>query len=355
MSQIQRFIEITSRIERVVMMTMITILLKAMENIIPIHQVAIIYGSINIICMTLLHTVKTHTPTRILHCIRRITLFVFTHAVMRSSIDASVGNVTDSGEKIILFLKGFAVLCTLTLIPKTVTDEDDGGSFGSQITYAYATSVGGFLDPLQTSRLFTLTSFMFIVLSPNVHSQLNQCAGVHLQIISNCLQAFDLVVFDAFTSQAFIDSGDSFCDLSIILGCFNILWNFHNISPSMEGIQQFTTWRTAAFISKAMNALNVNSITLSVLMIILIMIHSAFSGLNNIGGGIPWLPDLLFLVALNGVVQYVQMYVDTIGSVDGLPVMLGLVLTATIVHDSVNQAVRNTERVGSAMLDKRHI
>jgi hypothetical protein len=344
MSHLERFTAITSRIERVVMMTTITMLLNGMKDIIPISSVAIIYGSINIACMTLLHTVKNPTGTRVLSCIRRITLFVFTHAVMRASMYPGPGNTTNPREQIILFLKGFAILCALTLVPKIVTDEDDRESFSSQITYAYATNMGRLLDPLHSSRLFTLTTFMFIVTSPQMHAKLRMGNGLFSRIISNSLQAVDLMVFDSFTSQAFSDSGDPFCDLAIILGCFSILWNVHNIYSNMEGIQQFTTWRTAAFISKILSDINMNGITLSILMFLFTLIHSSFSGSSSIVDCTPWIQDLLFLVALNGVVTETQEYIDTIGDVDGIPILFGLIVAITIVNDNAYEFIRNVKQ-----------
>jgi hypothetical protein len=325
-------------------MTMITMILKGMEDLIPIAWVAILFGSLNIICMTLLHSVNTDTLRRILCCVRRMTLFIFTHAVMRASMDPGSRNVADSSDKIILFLKGFTILCALTLIPKGVTDEDDGEAFSSQITYAYATNMGGFFDPLRSSRLFTLVTFMFILASPQIHTQVGRGTKISSTISTNFLQAFDLVVFDAFTSQAFIDSGDSFCDLSIILGCFSILWNFQSLSSTMEGVQQFTTWRTAAFISKIMTSVNVDGLQISILMSLMIIAHSEFSGVNSIIDGTPWVPDLLFLVALNGIIQDTQRYISTIGTMDGIPITFGLVLVITILNESVSHYALKAKR-----------
>jgi hypothetical protein len=323
-------------------MTMISLILKGMQDLISIDWVAILYGSINIICMTMLHTAKAETMIRILSCMRRVTLFIFTHAVMRASMDPGTGNISDSGTMIIIFIKGFALLCALSLIPKIVTDEDDGESFSSQITYAYATNMGGLLNPLRSSRLFTLVTFMFIITSPYLHNHTQLKNKMTSQIMNNCLQAFDLVVFDAFTSQAFVNSGDQFCDLSIIIGSFSILWNFQNISTNMEGIQQFTTWRTAAFISEILNATNITGIKLSILMFLLGLIHAGFSKTSSIVNSTPWLQDLLFLVALNGVITDTQKYIVTIGAVDGIPILFGLVLTLTIVNDiATAYATRN--------------
>jgi hypothetical protein len=341
MSYLQSFTQITSRIERVVMMTLITVLLDATKDVIPMACVAIVYGSINIICMTLLRTVKTQTATRVLSCMRRITLFVFTHAVMRSSMNSGSIKIMDTESKIITFLKGFSLLCALTFIPKIVIDEDDGDSFSSQITYAYATNMEGLLYPLYTSRVFTLITFVCIVTTPHIHVQLRRCTGISYRILSNSLQAFDLMVFDAFTSQAFTDSGDVFCDLSIILGCFSILWNFHSIFPDMEGIQQFTTWRTAAVISKIMNDVNLNGITMSIFMFIFTIIHAAFRGNSSIVDGTPWIQDLLFLIALNGIISDTQKYIATMGNTDGIPILFGIVVAMTIVNDSAYEYTRN--------------
>jgi hypothetical protein len=336
MAYLDNLLSITARIERVIMMSLIRLLLKGMQDIVPIIWVAIIYGSINIFCMTMLHTVKNLTIVRILTCTRRITLFVFTHATMKASLSVDSTNTIDSGNKVILFLKGFAVLCALTLIPKSVTDEDDGESFSSQVTYAYATNMGGLLDPLRASRLFTLTALICIVTSPYIHIHLSRGTGISSRIISNCLQAFDLVVFDAFTSQAFTDSGDSFCDLSIVLGCFCVLWNFQSITPDMDSIQQFTTWRTASFISKILSDIHIDGITLATTIFVLTILHAGFNGSNNITNATPWLQNLLFLIALNGIIAETQAYIVAIGSVDGLPILFGLIVVITTVNVSIH-------------------
>jgi hypothetical protein len=334
---LQRFLSITSRIERVIMMSLIRLLLNGMQDLVPMVWVAIIYGSVNIICMTLLHTVKTRMLSRVLYCVRRITLFVFTHAVMRAALDSGPSNTMDSTNMMLLFLKGFTILCTLTLIPQSVIDEDDGDSFSSQITYAYATNMGGFLDTLHTSRLFTLITFVSILVSPQIHSQIDKSSGrISKRIISNCLQAFDLVIFDAFTSQAFIDSGDLFCDLSIVLGSFCVLWNFHTVAPDMAGIQQFTTWRTASFVSNILSNIDISGVTLALVILVLTMLHSEFSGMGSIIDATPWLQDLMFLVSLNGIITETQKYIETIGAVDGIPVLFGLIVIITTVNASAN-------------------
>jgi hypothetical protein len=330
---LQRLLAMTSRVERVIMMSLIRLLLKGMQDIVPIVWVAIIYGSMNIVCMTLLHTVNSHTVERILSCARRITLFVFTHAIMKASLDTGTETMTDSSNKVVIFLKGFAVLCFLTLVPKSVTDEDDGEAFSSQITYAYATNMGGVLDPLHTSRLFTLVTLLCIVVSPQIHRRIDK----NNRILSNCIQALDLVVFDAFTSQAFVESGDSFCDLSIVLGSFCILWNFQNIAPDMNGIQQFTTWRTAAFVSKILGDIQIDGITLAVMIFVLTMIHSQLIGCSSIIDATPWMQDLMFLVSLNGIISETQAYIEAIGTIDGVPIMFGLIVMITTINVSTVQ------------------
>ena len=325
------------------MMTMISLILNGTEGLIPITWVAVLYGSINIICMTMLHTARSDTFIRILSCVRRVSLFIFTHAVMKASMESGTQNISDTHNRIIPFVKGFSLLCALTLIPKMVTDEDDGESFSSQITYAYATNMEGLLDPLHSSRLFTLITFIFIISSPVLHKTLEAQQRISSPILSNCLQALDLVVFDAFTSQAFVESGDHFCDLSIILGSFSILWNFQNVSTNMEGIQQFTTWRTATFITKILTATQITGIRMSVLMFLLSLTHAGFSGSSGFLHSTPWLQDLMFLIALNGVISDTSDYVRTIGAVDGISIMFGLVLTITIVNDTAMVYARKTK------------
>jgi hypothetical protein len=256
---------------------------------------------------------------------------------MRAALDAGPSDTMDSTSTVVFFLTGFTILCTLTLIPKIVTDEDDGDSFSSQVTYAYATNMGGFLDILHTSRVFTLVTLLCILVSPQAHGQIEKgyTGGISKRIISNCLQAFDLVIFDAFTSQAFVESGDPFCDLSIVLGSFCVLWNFQTIAPDMNGIQQFTTWRTASFVSNILSAIEISGVTMAIVFFVLAMLHSEFTGRSSIIDATPWLQDLMFLVSLNGIITATQASIDSIGVVDGVPVLFGLIVIITTVNVSV--------------------
>ena len=161
---------ITSRVERVIMLSIINLFLKMMESVTPILWTNVFIGSLNILSMTLLHTMHSGgSVTRLLYCVRRVTLFIFSHAIMNATMSDADGtaNSEDSKEKILVVIKGLAMLAALTLIPPSVAAEDDGDQFSSQIVYAFSTNVVGILKPLQSSRIFVIISFMVILVSPH--------------------------------------------------------------------------------------------------------------------------------------------------------------------------------------------
>jgi hypothetical protein len=161
---------ITSRMERVIMLSIISLFLKMMESITPILWTTVFIGSLNILSMTVLHTIQPGgSVPRLLYVIRRVTLFIFSHAIMNATMSDSDGtaNSEDAKDKILVIIKGLAVLAALTLIPPSIAAEDDGDQFSSQIVYAFSTNVVGILKPLQSSRIFVIISFMVILISPH--------------------------------------------------------------------------------------------------------------------------------------------------------------------------------------------
>lgn len=323
-----------SRIERVVMFSLINLFLKLMTTVAPLIWTALIYGSINLISMTLLHTLSSNgsrSTTRTIICIRRVTLFVFSHAVMRATLDDTdgSGHASDTQDRVTTLVKGTAVLSALTLIPSSVSDEDDGEQFMTQIIYAFSTNTQGILDPLRDSRVFGLIAFIYIIVSPYIkHELLN--LRVCARVTSTLCQASNLVFFDAFTMNIFTDSGDPFCDLAIIIGVFSTLWNFQNVSEDMQGIQQFTTWRTASFVSKIMADIHLTGFTMTIAVLVSVAL------LGNRMDTVPWLQDLMFLIGLNGVIQEVQAYVGTVRVEEGFPILFGFIIVIATINASVS-------------------
>jgi hypothetical protein len=331
---------ITSRMERVIMLSIISLFLKMMESITPILWTTVFIGSLNILSMTVLHTIQPGgSVTRLLFVIRRVTLFIFSHAIMKATMSDSDGtaNSEDSKDKILVIIKGLAVLAALTLIPPSVAAEDDGDQFSSQIVYAFSTNVVGILKPLQSSRIFVIISFMVILISPHARKAALEFT-CKARLIGPMCDVTNLIFFDAFTSVAFTPTGDRFLDLAIILGVFSLLWNFHDTSSDLHGIQQFTTWRTATFITLIFSEIQLTGITLATLMFVTVTLlrHIPHATKN-----IPWLIDLVFLVGLNGAIRDVTGFVNSMGDRNGIPVLLGFI----IIIATINSTMSNMQAV----------
>jgi len=250
---------------------------------------------------------------------------------MHASLDDNdgSGNSDNPQARITTLVKGTGVLAALTLIPSSISEEDDGEQFMTQIIYAFSTNTQGILDPLRDSRVFGLIAFVYIIISPYLKQELlNIKYGA--RVTSTLCQASNLVFFDAFTVNVFTDSGDPFCDLAIIIGVFSTLWNFQNVSEDMQGIQQFTTWRTASFVSNILGDIHLNGFTLTTSVFVTATL------LGNLLDKIPWLQDLLFLVGLNGIIQEVQAYIGTVQDEEGFPILFGFIVIIATINSSIS-------------------
>jgi hypothetical protein len=239
----------------------------------------------------------------------------------------------DPKNRLMVFVKGIAVLGALTLLPVSVCEEDDGDQFKSQLVYAFSTNVGGVLDPLQSSRLFPMMAFAMVIASPYIREYVVD-ATHHAKLVAPICDVANLVFFDAFTTVAFIDSGDSLSDIAIILGIFGLLWNFQSASPDLQSIQQFTTWRTATFITTIFASVGLEGHTLAMFIFVSVTLTSFTRKGKQV---IPWAEDLLFLVGLNGIIKDVTFYVTTLGDGAGLPVLLSVIIIIATINESVSR------------------
>jgi hypothetical protein len=326
---------VMSRVERVIMLSIIRLLLNMLTSVTPILWATVIVGSVNMICMTILHTMKsTGSSHRAIICVRRVTLFVFSHAVMRATMADTDGSMqsNDAKDQLMTIMKGIAVLSALTLMPKSIAEEDDGEQFTSQIVYAFSTNVGGVLHPIQSSRVFPIIVFLAIVASSQIRGSILHIFH-NARLVSPICDVANLVFFDAFTTVTFVESGDSLCDIAIIIGIFGLLWNFQSKSPDLQNVQQFTTWRTAAFITKIFSNVGLSGHTLSILIFVTV---SLASYKRNERPVVPWLEDLLFLVGLNAVISDVSNYVIAVGDAEGLPVLLSVIVIIATINGSIS-------------------
>lgn len=327
---------VMSRVERVIMLSIIRLLLKMMVSVAPILWTTVIVGSVNITCMTMLHTIKhTGSSYRALTCVRRVTLFVFSHAIMQATMADTDGSINseDAKDRLMVIMKGIAVLAALTLLPDSIAAEDDGEQFTSQIVYAFSTNVGGVLYPLQSSRVFPIIAFLVIVASPQIRSSIMHTSR-NARLVTPICDVANLVFFDSFTAVAFVESGDSLCDIAIIIGIFGLLWNFQSASPDLQNVQQFTTWRTSSFITKIFADIGLSGHTLAILVFVAVSLVSFTRKGRPV---VPWLGDLMFLVGLNGVILDVSQYISTVGDTEGLPVLLSVIIIIATINGSVSQ------------------
>jgi len=326
------------------MLSIINLFLKMMGDVIPVLWTAVFIGSLNILCMTILHTIPSGgSVTRTIFCLRRVTLFIFSHAIMKatmSDVDGTV-NSPDPKDRVLIIIKGLAVLAALTLIPHSVAAEDDGEQFSSQIVYAFSTNIAGIISPLQESRVFVLVSFVVILVSPYARKGILESTH-NARLIGPMCDVTNLIFFDAFSAVTFAPSGDRFLDLAIILGVFSLLWHFHGTSADLQGVQQFTTWRTATFITLIFSEIQLTGVTLAVLMFVAVTL---LRHIPNAVSTIPWLIDLLFLVGLNGAIRDVTAYVNSIGDSNGIPVLLGFVIIIATVNSTMSRAQQSSTAI----------
>jgi hypothetical protein len=332
----QKVSTVMSRVERVVMLSIIRLLLKMMASVAPILWGTVIIGSVNILCMTIIHTIHVSSSSfRAISSVRRVSLFVFSHAIMRATMSDEDGTMVseDAKDRILVIIKGITILAALTLVPESVSLEDDGEQFKSQVVYAFSLNVGGVLEPLYSNRLFPIISFAIIVSSSHIRRSLMENT-YNARLVALICDVANLVFFDAFTTVAFIDSGDSLCDIAIIIGIFGLLWNLQSMVPDLQSIQQFTTWRTATYITNIFETIGLSGHTLA----LLVFVSTVLTAYKRKGRPVvPWLEDLLFLVGLNGVIKDVSDYVASVGDMEGLPVLLSVIIIIATINDSFSR------------------
>jgi hypothetical protein len=321
-----------SRIERVVILSLINLILTQLNRSIPMQWIAVFSLATNLVCIVSLDRSREWdvVGNRVALCVSRLSLYIFTHALMRATLP--VGHSWS-----LLLVQGFAVLAALCLLPTGSKNADEGDKFASQVVYAYATNVEGFLNPLMSSRVFNVVCVSVMLGSALLRSAKHSrhtLFGNTTDVLNYILQAFDLIVFDSFTENTFRESGDHFCDLSIVFFIFILLWNVHEHIPGSSSVQQFTTWRVSQYITDIMRRYGMQDDSLMVVAGVLFVVLS----LNCIPHP-RWSQDLSILVTIGACVALIRVYLDNTGHLDGLPVLLSVTVIVTFANDIVTHGM----------------
>jgi hypothetical protein len=312
------------RIERVVMLSLVNLILTQLHRLLSMQWIAVFFLATNLVCVLIMQSRDGNVvSSRVVICIRRVSLYIFTHALIRAT--APVG---DSWSQVMI--QGVAVLAALCLVPERFSEEEEGDQFASQVVYAYATNVEGLIQASMYSRVFNVVAISLIVGSAFVRSTKHNLLSDKGSVLYYVLQAFDLIVFDSFTTNAFRESGDHFCDLSIVFFIFILLWNVQERMSVLSGIQQFTTWRISQFIADILRRQGVQNESLLLMSAVLVLLMS-LQRLPHLR----WAQDLGILVAIQACVAMVTAFLDSMGDFDGLPVLLSVTVIVTFVNDLV--------------------
>ena len=321
-----------SRIERVVMLSLIYLILTQLHRLLSMKWIAIFSLATNLVCVVSLQQAsQVGVTNRVVYCLRKVTLFIFTHSLMRATVP-----VENSWSQVLV--QGMAVLAALCLIPVRFSEEEEGDQFASQVVYAYAINVEGLLHPLHYSRVFNAVAVFVIISSAALRStETNKAFLAKAGVLNYVLQAFDLILFDSFTENTFRESGDHFCDLSVVFFVFVLLWNVQQQISGISGIQQFTTWRVARYISDILERYGIQPeslLLLSTVFVLLLSLHHI--PLRHAPQG-KWSQELGLLIAIQSSVSLVTVYLDSMGDLDGLPVLLSVTVIVTFVNDIVTK------------------
>jgi hypothetical protein len=319
-----------SRIERVVMLSLINLILNQVNRLISMQWISVFSLATNLVCIVSLQKASERIVTnRVVFGVKKVSLFIFTHALMRATVP--FGNSWSQ-----VLVQGIAVLSALCLIPDRFSKEEEGEQFASQVVYAYAINVEGLLRPFLNSRVFNVVAVFVIVSSAALRtSEINKTFLAKTMVLNYVLEAFDLIVFDSFTENAFIESGDHFCDLSVVFFVFVLLWNIQQQMNGISGIQQFTTWRVAQYVSDILQRYGLQDTALLLLSTVLVLLMS----LQHVPHA-RWSQDLCLLIAIQSCVALVTVYLDSMGDLDGLPVLISVTVIITFVNDIVTNQVK---------------
>lgn len=310
---------VASRVERVVMLALLQIILSQLRRYAALSWIAIIFFALWL-TLAVVEQVSgsKDTEKRVLRVFQRLALYVTIHSVMRATMPP--GN-----SAIKIFTYGFGTLGALSLLPRNGLAEAEQSQLSSQITYAYATATEGILQPLQENRTFVMLSLFLIFAAPQLEKRISE----RVAVAGMFFEAFDLVVFDSFTTAFFIETGDNFADIAIIVFVFVVLWHAQERFEAMRSIQQFTSWRIAGALQQELSDLQLPP-TLAIAAGIAVLAAPKPSNIS-------WLSSLVFLLTLNITLNMLQQFLNDMGNLDAIPVLLSVAAVTATVNDFLSR------------------
>jgi hypothetical protein len=254
--------------------------------------------------------------------LRRLSFYVAIHAFMQASIPSEK-------SASMVFAYGTATLNALSLFPfSQLPYVEEAESMVSQIVYAYALAVEGVLDSLRSSRTFGIFALAALVATP----VFSNFAQHRLKAGDVFAQALNLVAFDLFTSSFFVETGDDFADMCYVIFFYILLSITQTRTSALQSSQQYVTWRCANEIFSELVEMSTpksSVLAVSIFVLTCIQLLLNFDVLPSLHTTLRWITPLMFLLAVNVLIDLLQSYLSTMSSLDSLPVLLCISVVTT--------------------------
>lgn len=313
-----------SRVERVVMLTLVRLLLLQLQRSLSLTWITALFFTMHILCLLFEFKIsKSHVFYRLLSGISRLSLYVCIHSVMKLAFDSK-------NNPIINTMQGVLVLSLLSLLVHVHLKGLDTENFCAQTVYSFAISAENLLLFLQKYRIFLLVILVFLIGTPVLRKRLSN----RYVVVDVLMQAIDLVSFDSFTDVFFRETGDSFSDISLILFSFLLLFHLQNQFEVLGSMQQYTMWRVANELIEELTELKMPDGLIIAGGVALTMFSE-----NRLSS---WLSPLSLLVVVSTLLNVLNKNFATMGSLDSLPVLLSIAVVIVFVSDKL-QDVKNVK------------
>jgi hypothetical protein len=313
---------VVARVERVVMLSLVQLLIAQLRRSLSTTWVVVAFVAVAAAMLVVVRGLRARTSAWYLASVsRRISVYVAVHATMQATTPPEYSAV-------LVFVYGTATLGALAVLTRHARLPDgDAERLLSQIVYAYALATEGTLTALRTSRTFGLAAFALM----NSGAALRSALVGRVLVADILLQAVDLVAFESFTEAFFADSGDLFNDIGVVMFSYVLLATLQQRLQVLQSTQQYVVWRIAARLLATFRELGVSQLFVlggSVLVLGFVKLFFARASL-------PWLPPLVFLVAVSSGTGLLQTYLATMGVLDTLPVLLSIAVVTGFVTEQL--------------------
>lgn len=309
---------VVARVERVVMLTLVQLLLFYLTQSLSITWIVVFSAMISVGMLLLLQLTRPYSSVwYLINVARRVSVYVVVHGSMRATTPPEYSAV-------LVLVYGTATLSALAVLTSHAHLPDgDAERLVSQIVYAYAIAVQGTLAALRNNRTFGLVAFALMSCGTALRNALES----RVLVADIMLQALDLVAFESYTTAFFTDSGDSFNDIGLVVFSYVLLSTMQQQLQGMQSTKQYVVWRIAARLLSELRELDASlALVLGASVLLLACIKLFFPPRF-----FPWLPPLVFLVAVNAATGLLQAYLDTMGLLDTLPVLLSIAVVTGFV------------------------